>query len=123
MSDVSRLSTRQGPSFDVSKLRTAVDTIELFRTLDAEMQAQTMMCFLAVAKAHPTPIPMREVAHLVGLAQSSTSRNIALLGKTHRKGLPGLDLVNAREDVVDRRTKVVFLTSRGERFVHQLLKG
>ena len=123
MSVVSKLSTRRDPSFDASKLRTAADGIELFRTLDQEMQAQTMMCLLVVAQAHPIPIQMREIARRVGLAQSSTSRNVALLGKTHRKGLPGLDLLYACEDVTDRRTKVVSLTSRGERFINQLLKG
>ena len=117
------LSTHRSPSFDGSKLRTVADSIELLRTLDSEMQAQTAMCLLVVAMAHPEPVPMREIAQRVGLAQSSTSRNVALLGKVSRKGRPGLDLLVAREDVSDRRTKLVSLTSRGERFINQLLKG
>lgn len=87
------------------------------------MQAQTMMTMLVVARAHPDPVPMPEISREVGLAQSSTSRNIALLGKIHRKGRPGLELIESSEDIMDRRTKLVSLTSRGKRFIQQLLKG
>ncbi len=123
MSDVSKLSTHQEKLFNGSKLRTVKDSIELFRTLDPEMQAQTMMTLLVVGEAHPEPVSMVSIAKIVGLAQSSTSRNVSLLGKIHRKGMPGLDLLESSEDIMDRRNKLVSLTSRGKRFINQLLKG
>ena len=123
MSSAITLSTRREPSFDASKLKTISNAIELLRTFDSEMQAQTAMCLLVVATAHPEPVPMREISDRVGLAQSSTSRNVALLGAVSRKGSPGLNLLQAREDVSDRRIKLVSLTSQGKRFINQLLKG
>ena len=123
MSEVTKLSGHHKESFDTSNIEKIKHVVDCFRTLDSEMQAQTMTVFLIVVESHPTPVPMPEIARAAGLAQSSTSRNIAALGTYHRKGQPGLKLLDSYEDPMDRRTKLVKLTPRGERFATILMKG
>lgn len=96
------------------------DQIELFRTLDPEIQAQGLSTFLVIAMSDPEPISMRVLADRVGIAQSSCSRNVAALGKIHRHGRPGHQLVESYEDSMDRRTKLVKLTPKGRRFAQML---
>lgn len=92
--------------------------IEEFRKLNAEMQAQQMAIFLAVA-AKPD-LTVTDIANATGHSTSSVSRNIAALGKTHRKGLPGLDILVAVEDPIDRRNKRIRMTPKGARVMAAL---
>ena len=103
-----------------SQLVGLFDQIELFRTLDPEIQAQGLSTFLVIAMNDPDPISMRVLADRVGIAQSSCSRNVAALGQIHRHGRPGHQLVESYEDPMDRRTKLVKLTPKGRRFAQML---
>jgi DNA-binding MarR family transcriptional regulator len=94
--------------------------VEEFRKLNAEMQAQQMAIFLAVAGKPNCTIT--ELSVVTGHATSSISRNVAALGKFHRKGMPGLDVMEAVEDNVDRRLKRVRLTPKGQRIMAGLLE-
>ena len=99
--------------------RRLIELIEEFRKLDLEMQAQTMVTFLHVA-AKPG-ITIKELAAITGTSSSSSSRNVAVLGKVHRKGLPGHDVVETYEDAEDRRTKRCQLTHKGRMVFSSLL--
>lgn len=94
--------------------------LEVFRQLDPEMQAQTMITFLLVAMADPDPMPMADLARAAGLAQSSVSRNVSSLGAWSRHKRPGLKLLESTEDLMDRRRKVVSLTPSGRRLKETL---
>lgn len=85
--------------------------LEELRKIDSEMQAQTMAIYLAVMKK--PGISMRELETATGHASSTISRNIAALGKIHRKGKPGHQLLSSKEDPMDRRIKRVFPTAKG----------
>lgn len=89
--------------------------LSVFREVDPEMPAQQMMVLLAVAEE--PDLTMAKLAEVVGISQSSTSRNVAALAQVHRKGLPGHDLVFAYEDPMERRRKLVRLTSKGTRLM------
>lgn len=93
--------------------------IERFRMLDSEIQAQSMAVLLKVAK-HPVPIKMAEIAEELGLSQSTVSRNVAYLGDWNRHKTKGHELVEAFEDPMERRRKLVRLTAKGKRFVNEL---
>lgn len=93
--------------------------VEKFRELDAEIQTQTVAVFLVVAK-HPLPIKMQDIAEELGLAQSSVSRNVAWLGSWSRHHKKGQELLEAYEDPMERRRKLVRLTAKGERFAKSL---
>lgn len=90
--------------------------IERFREIDAEMQAQSIAVLLKVAK-HPVPIKMSEIATELGLSQSTVSRNVAFLGDWNRRKEEGHKLLEAYEDPMERRRKLVRLTSKGKRFL------
>ena len=96
-------------------MKNLLASIEAFRQLDPKIQAQTVVTFLLVAEADPDPIPMRALAQRTGLAQSSVSRNVSALGAWSRHKRPGLKLLEAHEDIMDRRQKLVSLTASGRR--------
>ena len=93
--------------------------VERFREVDSEMQAQSMAVLLKVAK-HPVPIKMGEIAEELGLSQSTVSRNVAYLGDWNRHKEKGHQLLEAFEDPMERRRKLVRLTAKGKRFIKSL---
>ncbi|MBY3245149.1 winged helix-turn-helix transcriptional regulator [Rhizobium laguerreae] len=96
----------------------AASIIEEFRKLNAEMQAQQMAIFLAVVARPGSTIT--DLANVTGHSTASVSRNVAALSQTHRKGMPGLDILIAKEDVLDRRNKRISLTPKGMRIMAAL---
>ena len=93
--------------------------VERFREIDGEMQAQAIAVLLKVAK-NPLPLKMAEIAEELGLSQSTISRNVAYLGDWNRRKEAGHKLVEAYEDLAERRRKLVRLTAKGKRFVKSL---
>jgi DNA-binding MarR family transcriptional regulator len=98
--------------------RKVASFIEEFRKLNAEMQAQQMAIFLAAAAKPESTIT--DLANVTGHSTGSVSRNVAALSKTHRKGMPGLDILVAVEDIMDRRNKRITLTPKGQRVMAAL---
>ena len=96
-------------------LRNLYQAVQLFRDLDPELQTQTVVCFLLIAEARDD-LPMRDLQTELAMPSSSVSRNVAALSKHHRLGRAGLDLVEAYEDLADRRFKRVRLTPKGKAF-------
>jgi DNA-binding MarR family transcriptional regulator len=88
-----------------------IQLMEMLRAIDPEMPAQTVLTFLIIADE--PDISMRDLQNRLGLASSSTSRNVAALSKHHRLGKDGADVVEAYEDPADRRYKRVRLTGKG----------
>lgn len=92
--------------------------IEEMRKIDPEMQAHTINIFVMVCM-NPG-ITMKDLGNRLGISQATMSRNIAALGKVHRLNRPGYDLLQAEEDPVERRRKVVNLTAKGKRVKESL---
>jgi len=98
---------------------TIIKILKRLRELDAEMPIQMAQCFLHVALR--PGLNMKELGEETGLSQSSASRNIQTLGKWHRIGKPGYDIVETFEDPDDTRRKLMFLTPKGRRVMSDLL--
>lgn len=96
-----------------------IQIIELFRKHDPEMGAQMISCFLHIC-GQPG-LTMQNLCDLTKLSQSSASRNVQTLGKWHRIGKPGRDLVEAVEDPHDTRRKIMFPTKKGETLMSEIL--
>jgi DNA-binding MarR family transcriptional regulator len=94
------------------------EVIKRFRDFDQEMQMQTAQTFIAVAMQ--PGITMKELSEKVGISQASCSRNVSALSRVHRLNKPGMDLVVAAEDPMERRRKVVKLTPKGQRLAESL---
>ena len=88
------------------------------RELNPVMPAQQIQVLLIVA-LH-LGITIAEIATRTGHQQSSAGRCVSALGSWNASREPGLGLVVATEDPLDRRQKGVRLTAAGERFINTL---
>lgn len=111
-------SIRRGQGYMPKEVEKFVAAIEAFRQLDPEMPAQTIMTFLTVA--HNPGITLTRLAEHLGLALSSTSRNVYSLSRLKVGTTPGHDLLAYDTNPMNRREKIVNLTPKGERFYSQL---
>ena len=96
--------------------------IEEFRKLDSEMQAQTMLTLLFIARKGElgSPPTVREVGEYLGVTGASASRNVASLSKHHRHNKAGHDLVYSYENPAKRIEKFIELTPKGKRVINSL---
>ncbi len=64
-------------------------------------------------------IPMLELQRNMGVASSTTSRNVSTLSDVHWRDpkKPGLGLIERHEDPNDRRNKIVRLSAKGRRIL------
>jgi DNA-binding MarR family transcriptional regulator len=95
--------------------------IEIARAEDPVMPIQMFQTLLAVARQ--SGITMNELGEILKTSQASCSRNVAALSKWHKFGEPGLDLIEAVEDPVERRRKIIFLTPKGRARVREVLSA
>nr|BAR25367.1 Transcriptional regulators (MarR) [uncultured Mediterranean phage uvMED] len=98
----------------------AIDTllkqIDTFRKYDADIHSQTIAVFLFVGRHEANEgVPMTKIAKDLNMAQSSVSRNVSLLSKWTWSRKEGLNFVEALEDPMERRRKLVKLTNRGKK--------
>jgi DNA-binding MarR family transcriptional regulator len=100
-------------------LHQAIAFLAAVREIDPYIPTQTAECLLVVA-VNPG-ITMQKLSDLTGLAQSSCSRNVAMLSKYHRLGKEGYDLVEAVDDPRERRRKIVYLTRKGQTVVNKIM--
>lgn len=103
-----------------ASLRTLGAALALFRDLDPEVPATTILCFLVVSQAESEDVHMKDLQQSLGITPASASRNIAYLSKEHRLGKPGLDLVETYEDPADRRFKRIRLKPKGKQLKTRL---
>ena len=95
--------------------------IDQFRSLNNEIQAQTILTFLYVAMSDKRDVPMQEMGKALGLSQASISRNVSFYSKINRHRTKGQGLLGSREDPMERRRKVVYLTNKGTMFMSKLV--
>ena len=129
----------------LGKLESLLHIVDRVRALDPRMEITMLTCLLYVARHGDERygVPMEQIADDLGIAQSSTSRNIAklsedilnpakeVLDRAAKRGKPptreslrpklGMGLVYTVEDPNMRRRKNVFLTPAGKRFVNGLM--
>jgi len=91
-----------------------------FRKLDNEIQAQTVQTFLAIAMSKKEKVPMADLMETLGVSQASCSRNVAFFTDWTRKKIKGPNLLASKEDPMERRRKLVYLTPKGKQFYNSL---
>lgn len=97
---------------------TMLEFLEEFRNLDPDMPIQYATSFLYICRYEGLSI--KELMDLIGLVQSSTSRNVAALAEWQKFEKPGLGLINTTEDPKDRRKKTIELSQKGKELVTKL---
>lgn len=105
-------------SYSKRDLMRVFQIIEEFRKIYPDMQMQTAAVFVTIALNEG--ITMKDLGQRCGLAQSTSSRNVALLSDKLRHDKDGYGLVVATEDPVERRRKIIKLTPRGKRVAASL---
>jgi len=95
--------------------------IEEMRKFDSQIEAQAIAIFFYIGIHGPQEgVRMQKIAEELDIAQSSVSRNVYKLGDVNRHKKPGIGLLIAFEDPMERRRKLVRLTSKGKRVFHTL---
>jgi DNA-binding MarR family transcriptional regulator len=95
--------------------------IEEMRKFDTQIEAQAVAVFFFVAiHGGKEGVSMQTISEELDIAQSSVSRNVYKLGDINRHKKIGIGLLEAFEDPMERRRKLVRLTSKGKR-VHSTL--
>lgn len=107
-------------TMDSKGLNRLFQCCEELRKLEDQMPMQKVATLILIAMHEG--VTMKQLAEWTGTSQASCSRNLAALGEVHRLGKPGLGLVVTKEDPVEPRRKVAFLTPRGRRVISSLLE-
>lgn len=100
-----------------------IDTIEQFRTLDADMPTQTLLAFLytKVLQEENDQATVRQIAGKLHTTSSSASRNILAHTTINRHRKEGTGLVETYENPMKRNEKIIRMTPKGERFLSSVL--
>jgi DNA-binding MarR family transcriptional regulator len=112
------MSTQDGSRTSVNKL---IKFLAEVRKIDGEMQAQTLMTLLMIAR---TPgISQVEIADTLDISKSTVSRTVTALSdyKNQRSSKGGYGFVVQRVDPANRRYRQLFLTPEGQHAVHNFL--
>jgi len=94
------------------------DVVDLLRETYPDMTLNQVLVLLLVA-ANPG-ISQREIMDRTGLADSSASRIVALLGEHGNRGSGPFHLIELREDLKDRRSKLLHLTKKGQGLITKI---
>lgn len=100
-------------------LRELFERLEVFRELRSEMPMQTASVFLAIAMK--PGLLQRDLPDMLGLSQSSVSRNVHALSTSDRHGKPGLGLVTQRVGPMGAKSPVLYLTKAGKQLAERLM--
>ena len=127
MADRKRAEMRHSSAAELSAIKKApalvsmMTMLKLLASLDAEMQIQLVTILLVVAQR--PGVYQRDMDGLVGVSQSSVSRNVHSLSRYRRDGTPGFGLVEQQPDARDVRSQRLFLTVTGVAFVSRLVEA
>lgn len=88
--------------------------------LEQDMPIQQAKCLFIVAQ-EPDGMSLSDIAKKAGIGLATASRYISALGKINRHRQEGLQLIEAFEDPMERRKKIIRLTTKGKIAVRKLL--
>lgn len=101
------------------KLTEIYRLLESFRELRPEMPMQMASVFLVVAMR--PGVQQCDLPDIIGVSQSSISRNVTALTSRTRHGSPGLNLIKRSLDPEGGRSPVLHLTDAGKQMRGHLL--
>ena len=107
------------PDDEKAVLIRLLKALKPFHELNPTMPLQYVSAFLQVAINEGQNVS--EYARRLGTSQSLMTRHLADIGEINRYHEAGYGLVEAKDDVMDRRNRRNQLTAKGQRLVGQLL--
>lgn len=110
---------RRGGAMTKQGLRELFRCVEILRGVRSEMPIQTASVLLAIAMR--PGVLQRDLPAMLGLSQSSISRNVHALSRRDRHGKPGLGLVAQGIGPKGARSPELRLTKAGKELAKRLL--
>jgi DNA-binding MarR family transcriptional regulator len=106
---------------DAASIGTLLNVLDAFREIDKDMPLQQVVLFLSAAKEDG--MSLQEICQKYDLAQSTASRNLALLaGIDPKRPDRNQPLVRAFENPMNRRTKIIEPTPEGRQLLNKVLR-
>lgn len=100
--------------------RILANALELFASIDPELQIQTMRVYLFVAIKGSCN--QKDVEIGLKMSNPSASRNVSYWTDLRFDKKAGKDFISRHDDVSDRRHKVLMLTKKGKEFYEKVKK-
>ena len=88
--------------------------------IESEMPLQQLHCLLLIAQADEG-LSLTDLSKKAGIGLATASRYVAALGKQNRHREEGLLLVESFEDPMERRKKIIRLTTKGKAALNKLI--
>ena len=120
------MSTHKPSTTDAQRgmLKALYNALKPFRSVRETMPLQYVTAFLLVAQDEHQNVT--EYAKRAGTSQSLMTRHLADIGEVNRYHDAGMGLVEAYDDLMDRRNRLVRLSAKGKHVVWEMgeaLKG
>jgi DNA-binding MarR family transcriptional regulator len=96
-------------------------TLKRLRDQHADMTVFQAQFFVAIASSDPEEVNQRELWRDLDSSDSVASRTLALLSDIGSRTTTGLDLLVLRTNPMDRRERLVSLSSKGRRLWHDIM--
>ena len=99
-----------------------LEIIERMREFDSQMEIQAVAVFFCVGLHQNMTVKGRNYGEGIPMQEISVSRNVYKLSFINRHRAKGVDLLEAYEDPMERRRKLVRLSRKGQRVYENLSK-
>jgi DNA-binding MarR family transcriptional regulator len=99
----------------------AVDLVFRLRQMSGDMPIAQAYCLLLIGRYEG--LSVKDIAERADIGMASASRYVSMFSNWHRPGEEGLGLVEAVEDPMERRKKIVRLTPKGKQTMSKILGG
>lgn len=98
----------------------ALKLLTAIRNVDPEMPVAQAMCLFVIAQEEEG-LSLTELSKKVGIGMATASRYVASLNNMTRYRTEGLKFVESFENPLERRKKIIRLTTRGKIAVRKIL--
>lgn len=98
---------------EVNRVLTGISAI------DPDMPLQQARCLFIVAQSEEG-MSLSDIAKKAGIGLATASRYISALGKVNRHREEGLQLIESFEDPMERRKKIIRLTTKGKSVIRKI---
>lgn len=99
----------------------AVELVYRLRQMSGDMPIAQAYCLLLIAMYEG--LSVKDIAERADIGMASASRYVSMFSNWNRPGEAGLGLVEAVEDPMERRKKIVRLTPKGRSAMSKILGG
>lgn len=101
-------------------IKDALKLLYGIQKVDPEMPLQQVMCLFVIAQ-EKEGISLTDLANKVGIGLASASRYVGALGKINRHREEGFNFIEAYEDPMERRKKIIRVTTKGKIAIRKML--